>query len=68
MKSVDTIISKVGNYCSKSGYMGWDPYDGLNSKIFHLNLPHIYGILEEEIHQLNKTPSIHLQLEKASIK
>tara|TARA_B100001093_G_scaffold490155_1_gene528955 strand:+ start:3601 stop:4782 length:1182 start_codon:yes stop_codon:yes gene_type:complete len=25
---------KLKSYCEKEGYKGWDPYDGLNSKIF----------------------------------
>ena len=25
---------KLKSYCEKEQYKGWDPYDGLNSKIF----------------------------------
>ncbi len=30
---LDSFI-KLKNYCEKEKFMGWDPYDGLNSKIF----------------------------------
>ena len=29
-----TSFLKLKNYCEKEGFKGWDPYDGLNSKIF----------------------------------
>jgi hypothetical protein len=27
-------LQKLENYCSLEGWKGWDPYDGLNSKVF----------------------------------
>ncbi|SMD44629.1 hypothetical protein SAMN00777080_3254 [Aquiflexum balticum DSM 16537] len=27
-------FNKLRSYCEKEGYKGWDPYDGLNSKVF----------------------------------
>lgn len=32
-KIIDSFI-KLKEYCEKEGYKGWDPYDGLNSKLF----------------------------------
>ena len=33
---MDFIASfiKLKHYCEKEGYKGWDPYDGLNSRVF----------------------------------
>jgi len=31
---VDTSFLKLKNYCEKQKFKGWDPYDGLNSKLF----------------------------------
>ena len=31
---VSDSFNKLKSYCEKEQYMGWDPYDGLNSKIF----------------------------------
>jgi hypothetical protein len=28
-------FNKLKNYCEKENFKGWDPYDGLNSKIFN---------------------------------
>lgn len=28
-------LDKLEQYCESEGYMGWDPYDGLTSKLFH---------------------------------
>lgn len=30
---LDSFV-KLKEYCEKEGYKGWDPYDGLNSKVF----------------------------------
>ena len=30
---IDTIV-KLKHYCEKEQFKGWDPYDGLNSKLF----------------------------------
>ena len=35
-KSVINSFLKLKSYCEKENYKGWDPYDGLNSKIFQL--------------------------------
>ena len=32
--SVKDVFNKLSDYCELEGYKGWDPYDGLNSKIF----------------------------------
>lgn len=29
-----TILSKLKNYCESANFKGWDPYDGLNSRVF----------------------------------
>ena len=29
-----TSFLKLKAYCEKEQYKGWDPYDGLNSKVF----------------------------------
>ncbi|MDY3008717.1 MAG: delta-aminolevulinic acid dehydratase, partial [Sodaliphilus sp.] len=28
-------LYRLKKYCEKEQFMGWDPYDGLNSKLFH---------------------------------
>ena len=33
MSTIDAFL-KLKDYCEKERYKGWDPYDGLNSKIF----------------------------------
>ena len=33
MNATNSLI-KLKNFCEKEEYKGWDPYDGLNSKIF----------------------------------
>lgn len=32
-------FKRLKNYCEKEKYKGWDPYDGLNSKVAHWILP-----------------------------
>ncbi len=32
-------FKKLKAYCEKEQFKGWDPYDGLNSKLFHTVLP-----------------------------
>lgn len=32
---IENSFQKLRNYCEKEGYKGWDPYDGLNSKVFN---------------------------------
>lgn len=41
MKDQQIICSyqNLKKYCEKEGYKGWDPYDGLNSKLFRAILP-----------------------------
>ncbi|TDG12878.1 delta-aminolevulinic acid dehydratase [Seongchinamella unica] len=34
MSSSESSFTSLMEYCEKEGYKGWDPYDGLNSKIF----------------------------------
>lgn len=34
MNIIETFI-KLRDYCEAEGYKGWDPYDGLNSKVFN---------------------------------
>ena len=31
---IENSFVKLKNYCEKEDFMGWDPYDGLNSKVF----------------------------------
>ena len=38
MIKIETSFSSLLKYCEKEKYMGWDPFDGLNSTIFQ-NLP-----------------------------
>ena len=33
MKFKESFI-RLKHYCEEEGYKGWDPYDGLNSKVF----------------------------------
>lgn len=33
-------LGKLKDYCEKEGFSGWDPFDGLNSRVFK-NLPYI---------------------------
>lgn len=32
--SINNSFQKLKLYCEKEGFKGWDPYDGLNSKVF----------------------------------
>jgi len=32
---VKASLSRLKAYCEQEGYKGWDPYDGLNSALFH---------------------------------
>ncbi len=32
--SVERSFARLGQYCKEERFMGWDPYDGLNSKVF----------------------------------
>lgn len=34
MSSVQESFLKLKSYCEHEGFLGWDPYDGLNSKVF----------------------------------
>ncbi len=34
MDEIQESFHKLRNYCEKAGFKGWDPYDGLNSRIF----------------------------------
>lgn len=34
MNSTESAFQKLKNYCEKENFAGWDPYDGLNSKVF----------------------------------
>ena len=34
-KSQTTSLAKLISYCESQNYVGWDPYDGLNSKLFN---------------------------------
>ena len=34
IKEVEESFGRLENYCGQEEYKGWDPYDGLNSKIF----------------------------------
>ncbi|MFY0604923.1 MAG: delta-aminolevulinic acid dehydratase [Flavobacteriaceae bacterium] len=34
MSKIHTSFSRLKDYCEKENYKGWDPYDGLNSKLF----------------------------------
>lgn len=35
MKNVENSFKKLKRYCESQNYKGWDPYDGLNSKVFN---------------------------------
>ena len=39
MKEVLSPILGLKHYCESEGYKGWDPYDGLNSKVAKAILP-----------------------------
>ncbi|HYW95638.1 MAG TPA: delta-aminolevulinic acid dehydratase [Bacteroidales bacterium] len=34
MADIHESFLKLKNYCERKGYLGWDPYDGLNSRLF----------------------------------
>lgn len=34
-KNILKSFSRLKNYCEAEQFKGWDPYDGLNSKVFH---------------------------------
>jgi rhamnogalacturonyl hydrolase YesR len=34
MSTIDNSFLKLKKYCEEEQYKGWDPYDGLNSKVF----------------------------------
>ncbi len=34
MSNIIPTLLKLKNYCEKEQFKGWDPYDGLNSKLF----------------------------------
>ena len=34
LRDVETSFLKLKTYCEKENFAGWDPYDGLNSKVF----------------------------------
>ena len=36
MSNFINSFQKLKSYCEAENYAGWDPYDGLNSKIFQL--------------------------------
>ena len=48
---------QLKSYCEKEQFKGWDPYDGLNSKVFNaipfLNISGIYLILYIFLHLFN---------------
>lgn len=35
-ENIITAFNKLKNYCEENDYKGWDPYDGLNSRIFRV--------------------------------
>jgi rhamnogalacturonyl hydrolase YesR len=34
VNEINVSLHKLREYCEKEGFKGWDPYDGLNSKVF----------------------------------
>lgn len=38
MKNLTKSFTSLKSYCEKENFAGWDPYDGLNSKIFNFTL------------------------------
>ena len=49
MKSkIESSFLKLKNYCESENFKGWDPYDGLNSKVFQV-LPFKYWDLGRAI-------------------
>jgi len=38
---IENSFNKLKNYCEKEDFKGWDPYDGLNSKVLHA-IPLVY--------------------------
>ncbi|HAU85582.1 MAG TPA: delta-aminolevulinic acid dehydratase [Lachnospiraceae bacterium] len=43
MKLYQNSLVKLKEYCEKEGFKGWDPYDGLNSRLFNAIpfVPHV---------------------------
>ena len=40
MEKVEDSFLRIKKYCEDESFMGWDPFDGLNSKVFQ-SLPFI---------------------------
>ena len=36
MPAISAIFARLEGYCREAGYKGWDPYDGLNSRVFKI--------------------------------
>jgi len=34
VESVKAALEDLERYCQEQGFKGWDPYDGLNSRVF----------------------------------
>lgn len=61
-KEIMTSFQRLRAYCEKERFQGWDPYDGLNSKMFHA-FPGIRdnSFLREVIIQFFKRSPINLR-------
>ena len=57
-----TSLSKLKNYCEQEEYKGWDPYDGLNSKVF-MSIPGLRrsGFYRLAVTQLFKRNPVNLR-------
>ena len=55
-------LSELKNYCEQEHYKGWDPYDGLNSKVF-MSIPGLRrsGFYRLAVTQLFKRNPINLR-------
>lgn len=54
-------LKKLMKYCENEGYMGWDPFDGLNSNLFNSTFIKNYGFARLVMIQSFKRSPINLR-------
>ena len=61
MENIFNSFIKLKNYCEKNNFSGWDPYDGLNSKLIRVLQLHKSKFLRIAIIQFNKKSPINFR-------
>src|SRR3989339_498978 len=61
MHTIIQSFNKLKNYCEKEDFRGWDPYDGLNSRVFRFFQMHRFRILRLAWIQLFKRSHINFR-------